>query len=137
VSTRDICPSCGQMYSLHVEPCPSAPFVPAPREVKDGARELLKGKKPAQPEADWRDTACENIERALASAPREWYLNPVAGYKCEVNENGIGLTGNEVHVIEHSAYERVVKERDELRAAGIKSYSRESHDRATEWQAAG
>lgn len=36
--------------------------------------------------------------------PREWYLNPIVGYKCEVNENSIGLTGNEVHVIEHSAY---------------------------------
>lgn len=31
---------------------------------------------------------------------REWYLNPVVGYKCEVNENSIGLSGNEVHVAE-------------------------------------
>ena len=32
----------------------------------------------------------------------EWYLNPVIGYKCEVNEDGIGLSGNEVHVVERA-----------------------------------
>lgn len=39
--------------------------------------------------------------------PKEWYLNPVVGYKCKVNENGIGLSGNEVHVIEFAAYEKL------------------------------
>jgi hypothetical protein len=43
--------------------------------------------------------------KSTSPKPREWYLNPIVGYKCEVNENGIGLTGNEVHVIEHSAYQ--------------------------------
>lgn len=41
--------------------------------------------------------------------PREWFINPIVGYKCEVNESGIGLTGNEVHVIEYSAYEQALK----------------------------
>jgi hypothetical protein len=35
--------------------------------------------------------------------PREWFINPVVGYKCKVNENGIGLTGNEIHVVEYAA----------------------------------
>lgn len=39
-----------------------------------------------------------------STKPREWFINPVAKYKCEVNEDGIGLTGNEIHVVEHSAY---------------------------------
>jgi len=45
--------------------------------------------------------------------PREWFINPVARYICAVNEGGFGLSGNEVHVIEHAAYERVCAERDE------------------------
>jgi len=49
-----------------------------------------------------------------AESPREWYFNPVCKYRCEVNEDGIGLTGNEVHVIEYAAYERLKAERDEL-----------------------
>ena len=47
--------------------------------------------------------------------PREWFLNPVVGYKCEVNESGIGLTGNEVHVIEYSAYAELKAEVEYLK----------------------
>lgn len=42
------------------------------------------------------------------SKAREWFLNPVVGYKCEVNENGIGLSGNEIHVVEYDAFREVV-----------------------------
>jgi hypothetical protein len=56
---------------------------------------------------DWRDTACENIERALAGAPREF--EPT--YTLTLG------TGEHKTVVELSAYERVVEERDRLRAA--------------------
>jgi hypothetical protein len=47
--------------------------------------------------------------------PREWFINPVVGYKCEINENGIGLTGNEIHVVEHSAYADALAEVEHLK----------------------
>lgn len=40
--------------------------------------------------------------------PREWFFNPVCKYRCEVNEDGFGLTGNEVHVVEYSAYSELI-----------------------------
>lgn len=40
----------------------------------------------------------------VANKVREWFINPIAGYRCEINENGIGLTVNEVHVVEAKAY---------------------------------
>ncbi len=55
-------------------------------------------------------------QKPVPPTPREWFLNTVAGYRCEVNEDGIGLTGNEVHVVEYAAFEAVQKERDELQA---------------------
>lgn len=45
---------------------------------------------------------------------REWFINPIVGYKCEVNENGIGLTGNEIHVIEMSAYQELLAQAEAL-----------------------
>jgi len=56
---------------------------------------------------------------------KEWYFNPVCKYRCEVNQDGIGLSGNEVHVIEYSALEsaqseieRLKKELEELKTNG-------------------
>jgi hypothetical protein len=60
---------------------------------------------------DWRDTACENIERALARAPREWWINPPD--LDARNLNGGDYTtahvafiprSDYVHVIEHKAF---------------------------------
>ena len=62
---------------------------------------------------------CADVQKQFqadeADKPREWFINPVVGYKCEVNENGIGLSGNEIHVIERSAYDKLKAERDQLR----------------------
>lgn len=58
-------------------------------------------------------------------AAREWFINPVACYICEVNENDIGLTGNEIHVIEKSAYDAFAVKYAELKHA---------YDYANIWQ---
>lgn len=47
---------------------------------------------------------------------REWFINPVVGYKCQINEDGIGLTGNEVHVIEKAALLEAQGELETLRS---------------------
>lgn len=46
---------------------------------------------------------------------KEWYFNPVCKYRCEVNQDGIGLSGNEVHVIEYSALESAQSEIERLK----------------------
>lgn len=56
---------------------------------------------------------------------REWFINPVVGYRCEVNEGGIGLSGNEVHVIEYSAYQALAARVQKLEAA-LESISKNS-----------
>jgi hypothetical protein len=81
---------------------------PRPSRAPDGPKNCphCMRKLPAQPAPDWRDTACENIERALARAPREF--EPT--YTLTLG------TGEHKTVVELSAYARVVEERDRLRA---------------------
>ena len=44
------------------------------------------------------------------SEPKEWIFNPVCKYRVELCEDKFGLTGNEVHVIEKSAYDALQEE---------------------------
>lgn len=63
------------------------------------------------------------LSRLQALKVRTWYFNPVAKYRCEVNEGGIGLTGNEVKVTE----------RDLLPALKIAAEALEIYANEDEW----
>lgn len=84
------------------------------REIQDvsmdGLENLPFTEHPMKPEG----VPGHDIYHGTPSLAREWFINPIVEYICEVDADGIKLTGNEIHVIEFSAYEAVVKERDEL-----------------------
>lgn len=65
--------------------------------------------------------------------PREWYLNPVANYWCDVDENGISKTANEVHVIEKKAYNDLKKRADKLYSSIKRVIAWESEEGCADW----
>lgn len=119
------CDKCGQPHGQHIfgdcpKPAPSNPKEYWRREFVNEARRYLAtlydGENAPRIVGEVRVEIppMSEQDKPAPSEQREWFINPVAGYICKVNEDGIGLTGNEIHVIEHSAYEQVRNELYEL-----------------------